>query len=139
MNDTAIGREDSWFSWGDRDCWPFVRILIVATVLLSAAHCRLGWKLDTSRLLAMPGQVLGVLSILAMISFALAELYLLLFAIPLYVLGVLNDWFYDLSWGLCRVLLRMRPGPLLALAGLSGEIALFGGLGLLIRRLLIGL
>lgn len=121
------------------DWWPSTRIAITAAVLGTAAHVFLGWQPPLRQVLAMPGQVLGVLSILAMISFTLADLYLLLFLIPLYIVGVLNDWFYDLSRWLCRVVLRMASGPLLAFSGLCGEIALFGGLGVVIRWLLLGL
>lgn len=43
-----------------------------------------------NRLLAMPGEVLGVAAILAMLSFALAELYLLVFALPIYIGGAMT-------------------------------------------------
>lgn len=124
-------------AWGDRDCWPFVRILIVAAALLSAGHFGLGWRIDLHYLLRVPGQVLGVLSVMAMISFVLAELYLLLFAVPLYVLGVLNDWAYSSSRWACRAVFRLRSAWLLALGGLLGEILLFSGLAYLVRRVLL--
>lgn len=121
------------------DWRPFTRITSTVVVLGLAAHQFLGWQPPLRRLPARPGQILGVLSLMAMISFALADLYLLVFLVPLYVVGVLNDWFYDLSRWLCRVVLRMMPGPLLALSALCGEIVLFGGLEAVIRRLLVGL
>ena len=135
MVDTALDQESSWLTWGERDYWPFIRMLIVAFSLGVAAHLWLGWRLDLRPLLAVPGQVLGILSILALISFALAELYLLLFVIPIYIVGVLNDWFYDATHWTLRIVLRLRSRALLAVLGLCGEIAIFGGLGLLIRQL----
>lgn len=110
----------------ERDWWPTWRMLITACVLGAAAHLYLGWSIDLHHLLAMPGQILGVLSILAMISFVLAELYLLIFLIPIYILGVLNDWFYNATRWVCRTVFRIRSAPLLTLFGLCGEIALFG-------------
>jgi hypothetical protein len=65
------------------DWWPFTRLLITAAVLGLWAHAFLGWSVEPRRLLSVPGQMLGVLSILAMISFVLADLYLLLFLGPL--------------------------------------------------------
>ncbi len=136
MAEATADQELSWFTWGERDCWPFVRILIVGAVLFGAGHSALGLKLDMHRLLRMPGQVLGVLSVMAMISFVLAELYLLLFAIPLYVLGVLNDWFYAIGQWVYRKALGETSSVMLAFVGVCGEVLLFGGLGLLIRRFL---
>lgn len=137
MNSTAIEREGFCLIWGDRDCWPFVRILIVTVVLLSAAPCLLGWTLDTSRLFAMARQVLGVVSVLALISFPLAELYLLIFAVPLYIIGVLNDWFYDASRWVCRAFFGIRSGTILALCGLLGECLFFNGLAYLLRSIFL--
>lgn len=119
------------------DWWPFTRIAITAAVLGAAAHIFLGWQPPLRQVLAMPAQMLGVLSILAMISFVLADLYLLLFLGPLYVVGVLNDWLYLASWHACRAILRLRPAWLLALGGLLGEILLFGGLAYMVRRILL--
>lgn len=118
------------------DWWPFTRLLISATTLGLAAHVFLGWEVQPRQLLALSGQMLGVLSILAMISFTLADLYLLLFLGPLYVVGVLNDWFYGASRWICRTVLRLQSTPLLALGGLCGEILLFGSLICLIRGLI---
>jgi hypothetical protein len=133
MEYAMVEREDSWLTWGDRDCWPFARIVIVGAVLGAAAHHCLGWRIDARRLMALPGQVLGVLSMAAMISFVLAELYLLLFAIPVYVIGVLNDWFYDASRWLGWTVFRLRSTVILALAGVCGEILFFGGAIYLLR------
>ena len=119
------------------DWWPFTRLLITAAVLGLAAHTFFGWSVEPRRLLSTPGQMLGVLSILAMISFILADLYLLAFLlVPLYVVGVLNDWFYLASRAACRVLLRLRSAPVLAVGGLCGEVLMFGSLALLIRAAL---
>lgn len=118
---------------GSRDWWPFTRLIIMAAALGLAVHFYLGWTVRPQELLALSGQMLGVLSILAMISFVLADLYLLLFLGPLYAVGVLNDWFYSAGWHACRAILRPRSAWLLALGGLCGEIVLFGGLGYLLR------
>ena len=118
------------------DWWPFTRLLITAAVLGLAAHTFFGWSVEPRRLLSTPGQMLGVLSILAMISFVLADLYLLLFLGPLYVVGVLNDWFYGVSRWACRAVLRLRSAWLLALGGLFGEILLFSALAYLVHRVL---
>jgi len=122
---------------GRIDWWPFTRLAITATALGAAAHTFLGWQPPLRQVLAMPGQTLGVLSILAMISFVLADLYLLLFLGPLYVVGVLNDWFYFASHCACRMVFRPKSAWLLALGGLCGEILLFGSLAYFLRRVLL--
>lgn len=122
---------------GGVDWWPFTRLLITAAVLGLAAHIFLGWQPPLRQILTMPGQMLGVLSILAMISFVLADLYLLLFLGPLYIVGVLNDGFYAASRRACRAVFRLRSAWLLALGGLLGEILLFSGLAYLVRRVLL--
>lgn len=120
----------------DRDWWPFTRIIITAAAIGLGAHFYLGWEVQPRELLALSGQVLGVLSILAMISFALADLYLLLFLIPLYVLAVLNDWTYFAGRWACRAIMGPRPAIVLAAGGLCGEVLIFGGLLYLLRWLL---
>lgn len=117
------------------DWWPLARIVITASVLALVAHIFLGWNVQPRHLLSMPGQIFGVLSLMAMISFALADLYLLLFLIPLWIVGVLNDWFYGVSRCACRAIFRFTSGAVLAFGGLCGEIFLFGGLGYLLHRL----
>lgn len=119
----------------DVDWWPFTRITIAAAVLGLAAHLFLGWQPPLRQLLAMPGQILGVLSLMAMISFALADLYLLVFLIPLLIVGILNDWFYGASRWVCRVMLRIQSARVLAIGGLCGEVLLFLAAGLLLRRI----
>ena len=121
----------------DRDWWPFTRLLIATAALGLGAHFYLGWQVRPRELLALSGQMLGVLSLLAMISFVLADLYLLLFLGPLYVVGVLNDYFYLASWHACRMILRFRSAWLLAIGGLCGEVLLFGGLACLLRSLIL--
>ncbi len=118
---------------GGVDWWPFTRLVITSAVLGVAAHVFLGWQFRPRELLALSGQILGVLSILAMFSFVLADLYLLVFLIPLYVAGVLNDLTYGASWWACRVVFQLRSARLLAFGGLCGEILLFGGLACLLR------
>lgn len=124
---------------GGIDWWPFTRFLITGAALGLSAHYYLGWRPDLHALARIPWNVFEILSLAALISFALAELYLLLFLIPLYALAVLNDWFYDSSRWLCRVIFRVRPLWVLNLAALCGEILSFGGLGLAVRQLLLRL
>jgi hypothetical protein len=109
------------------DWWPFTRITITAAILGLAAHLFLGWQPPLRQLLAMPGQVLGIVSLAAMISFALADLYLLVFLVPLLIVGILNDWFYSASRWACRRVLRIKSGAVLTSIGLCGEIVLFAG------------
>lgn len=116
----------AWFG-GGRDWWPFTRMLITAAILGLLAHLFLGWQVRPRELFALSGQILGVLSLLAMISFVLADLYLLVFLLPLYAVGVLNDWFYDFSRWICLKVFRLTSTTLLAFGGLLGEIVLFGG------------
>ena len=118
----------------DRDWWPFTRLLITAAVLGLAAHLYLGWTFRPQALLALSGQVLGVLAILTMFSFMLADLYLLAFLVPLYFVGVLNDWFYSASRWVCREVLGLNSSALLAAGGLLGEILMSIGLIYLVRR-----
>lgn len=124
---------------GPVDWWPFTRIIVTAAALGLAAHVFLGWQVRPRELFALSGQILGVLSILAMISFVLADLYLLLFLGPLYVVGVLNDWFYLAPRWAVRVAFRCESRFALGLAGLCGEVLLFGGLGFLLRHFASGL
>ncbi len=122
---------------GGIDWWPFTRLLVTGAVLGLSAHYYLGWSPDLRALARLPWNVFEILSFAALISFALADLYLLLFLIPLYALAVLNDWLYDFSYGACRVVFRLRHPALLALAGLCGEVGLFGTLAFLARGLLL--
>lgn len=124
---------------GGIDWWPFTRLLITGAVLGLSAHYCLGWSPDLRALARLPGNVFEILSLAALISFALADLYLLLFLIPLYAIAVLNDWFYDSSRWLCRVVFRLRPSLVLNLAALCGEILSFGGLGLAVRQVILRL
>ena len=119
----------------DRDWWPFTRLVITAAAMGLVANWVVGWKPRPEAIAAAFAQVLGVLSILAMISFALADFYLLLILIPLYAVATLNDWFYAAGRWACRAALGPKPTPLLAVGGLCGEILLFGGLGYLLHRL----
>ena len=122
---------------GGIDWWPFTRFLITGAVLGLSAHYYLGWRPDLRALARVPWNVFEILSLAALISFALADLYLLLFLIPLYALAVLNDWLYGFSYGGCLVVLRLRHPARLALAGLCGEVGLFGAIAFLARGLLL--
>lgn len=114
---------------GERDYWPFVRILLVSGILA-------GLNVDAHSLIRLPARLIGVLAVLAMLSFAAAELYLFVLATPLYVIGVLNDCFYKISRWVCMSGFGMRSSPALAVGGLLGELFLSGGLVLAVRRLL---
>ena len=110
---------------GGIDWWPFTRFLITGTVLGLSVHYYLGWRPDLRAMARLPWNVFEILSLAALISFALADLYLLLFLIPLYALAVLNDWFYDLSCWLIRNVLGMQWWLGIQLLGLGGQIILF--------------
>jgi hypothetical protein len=99
------------------------------------AHWKFGWNPAVRDLWALPGGLLTIFSFILLLSSAMAHVCLVALSIPLCGIILLNDWLYEISKQLCLVVLRMRPGPLLALSSLCGEIALFGGLGLLIVRL----
>lgn len=120
----------------NRDWWPFTRMIITAAALGAGVHFYLDWQVQPGPLLALAGQMFGVMSILAMISFALADVYLLAFLLPLYALAVLNDWFYQAAVWSLRIALRLRDGPALSLGGLCGEILLFGAMAFLLVRIL---
>lgn len=121
------------------DWWPLARLLITASVFGFAAHHYLGWTPDLRELATLPRRVFEVLSFCALISFGLAHLYLILLMFPIYAVVTLNDTFYDLSVAACRVVLRPRSNHAVALAGLCGQLALFGlclfALGRLAARL----
>lgn len=121
----------------DRDWWPFTRLLITASVLTAAAHVWFGWTPDARHLLSVPSQMLGVLSLLAMISFVLADLYLLVFLAPLYGVAVLNDWFYGVGRWVGGHVFGVESKALLAVSGLVGEVLLFGALVLLVSSLVL--
>lgn len=110
---------------GRVDWWPLTRMLITGAILGLAAHVLMGWQVRPQEILLLAGQMFGVLAILAMISFVLADLYLLVFLGPLYILAVANDWFYLASVRTGRTIFRLRSPLPLAIAGLCGEIALF--------------
>lgn len=118
------------------DWWPLARLLITASVIGLAAHCYLGWTPDLHEAVILPRRIFEVLSFCALLSFGLAHLYLLLLMFPIYAVVTLNDAFYDGSVAVVRAVLRLRSGRAVALAGLFGEIALFGGLTLALLRLL---
>ena len=111
---------------GERDWWPLTRLLTVAMVFGLLAHWRFGWNPVARDLWALPGGLLAIFVSIVMLSSTLAHLFLVAAAIPLCGIILLNDWLYDFSRASCRILLRMRSHVALNLAGLCGEIALFG-------------
>jgi hypothetical protein len=119
------------------DWWPSSRLAITAAVLGLGAHFFLGWQPPIRYVLALPCQIFEVTGLLAMVSFALADLYLLLFLVPLLVLAVLNDWFFLGSRFAAEFIVGRRSALVLNLLGLGGEILLFGALGLALRRLFL--
>lgn len=106
--------------------WPLTRLLMVLAGLGLWAHWRLGWNLPTLPQLERYafGQ-LAAFSLCAIFSSALARLYLAVLLFPLYATIVLNDWLYEGS----RFLLRLVSGPrspqVEAGCSLAGEFGLF--------------
>ncbi|MBI5595378.1 MAG: hypothetical protein HY928_04740 [Elusimicrobia bacterium] len=118
------------------DWWPLARLLTVLAVFGILAHARLGWTLDFRPLREFPRQVFEVFSLFTLLSFGLAHLYLVLLMLPLYALVTLNDTFYDATIWVARTVFRLRPGRVLSLAGLGGELLLFAAGAALIHRAL---
>lgn len=118
------------------DWWPLARLLTVLAVFEALAHVRFGWTLDPGRLAAFPRNVFEVFSLFTLLSFGLAHLYLVLLLFPIYAVVTLNDAFYDATVWVGRTVLRLRPGRVLSLAGLGGELLLFSAAALFIGRLL---
>jgi len=118
------------------DWWPLVRLLTVLFVFGTFAHFRLGWTFGPGRLAAFPREVFEVFSLFTLLSFGLAHLYLVLLMFPIYAVVTLNDSFYDAAVWVGRTVIRLRPGRVLSLVGLGGELLLFGaGAALILRAL----
>lgn len=118
------------------DWWSLTRVAITAVVLAAAAHVLIGWQPPLRHLLGMPVRMIGIMSLLAMVSFALADLYLLAFLVALLVVGILNDWLYAASRCVFVWVFRPRSASIIALGGLCGEIIMFGCLAWAIRAAL---
>jgi len=118
------------------DWWPLARLLVTASVLAFAAHHYLGWTPDPGELAALPRRSFEVLSFCTLLSFGLAHLYLVLLMLPLYAMVTLNDTFYDAAIWVVRTVFRLRPGRVLSLAGLGGELLFFAACTALIHRML---
>jgi hypothetical protein len=121
----------------DIDWWPSSRLAITATVLGLGAHLVLGWQPPVQNILALPGQLFGMTWLLAMVSFAVSEIYLLVLLIPLWIVAILNEWLYQCSRSVARMLLGGCPTVVLNLLGLGGEILLFFALEVVARRFLL--
>ena len=108
------------------DFWPLTRLLLVIAALGLWAHWRFGWNLPTLPQLERYafGQV-AAFSLCAMLSSALARLYLAVLLFPLYVTVVLNDWFYEGSRFLLRLVSGLHSPRGEAGCALAGEIGLF--------------
>ena len=119
------------------DWWPLTRLLTVLAVFGTFAHLRSGWTLELGRLTDISWQMFEVFSVFTLLSFALAHLYLLLLMLPIYAVVTLSDTLYDAAIWVGRTVFRLRPGRLLSLAGLGGELVLFSAAALFIRRLLV--
>ncbi|MDE2038647.1 MAG: hypothetical protein KGO96_03920 [Elusimicrobia bacterium] len=137
MTDATMSRENSCLSWGERDWWPLTRLLTVGLAFGLLAHWKLGWNPVARDLWALPGGILTILSFVVLLSPAMAHVCLVVLAIPMCGIIMLNDWLYDLSRASCRVFLGTRSRVVLDLAGLSGEIALFGLLFYLLKVYLL--
>jgi len=118
--------ELSWFTWGERDWWPLTRLLTVGLAFCLLAHWAFGWNLGARNLWALPGGILAIFSFVLLLSSGLAHVCLVVLMAPVCGIILLNDWFYDLSRAVCQILLRTHSHIVLNLAGLCGEIALFG-------------
>ena len=118
------------------DWWPLARLLTVLAVFGILAHVRLGWTLDLGPLRVFPRQVFEVFSLFTLLSFGLAHLYLILLMLPFYALVALNDTFYEATIWVGQTVFRLRPGRVLSLAGLGGELLLFAASAALIHRAL---
>ncbi len=124
-------------AWDERDWWPLTRLLIVGLAFGLLAHWKFGWNPVARDLWALPGGVLTILFFVVLLSSTMAHVCLVVLAIPLCGIIMLNDWLYDFSRASCRVYLRTRSRVALNLAGLCGEIALFGLLFYLLRVYLL--
>lgn len=125
------------YPWSERDWWPLTRLLMVGLAFGLHAHWKFGWNPHPRDLWALPGGILAILSFIVLLSSSMAHVCLVVLAIPMCGIIMLNDWLYDFSRAGCRVFLGERPRVVLNLAGLSGEIALFGLLFYLLKVYLL--
>ncbi|OYV35757.1 MAG: hypothetical protein B7Z81_08335 [Acidocella sp. 20-61-6] len=109
------------------------RLLTVGLSFGLLAHWKFGWNPVARDLWALPGGILTILSFVVLLSATMAHVCLVVLAIPMCGIIMLNDWLYDFSRASCRVFLGTRSRVVLNLAGLSGEIALFGLLFYLLK------
>lgn len=124
---------------GERDWWPLTRLLAVAFSFGLLAHCRFGWNPPLRDLWALPGGLATIFLFAVALSSTLAHVFLIAAAIPLCGIILLNDWLYDATCWILRTVLRLRSRISVAVLGLCGEVALFGGIALLIRKFLVGI
>lgn len=119
------------------DPWPLIRLLSVLFTLGLWAHWRLGWT--PPALPAFSRSALGVFEafcLCALVSFSLTRVFLAVLMFPLFATIVLNDWFYDCSHWLLRIVAGPRSPWLSSGLALGGELGLFLSLAYLIERLL---
>ncbi len=121
--------------WAERDCWPLTRLLVVALAFGWIAHWRFAWNPAWRDVWALPGGIAAIFLTIVALSSGLAHVVLVAAAIPLCGIILLNDWLYDLSAAAYRVALRPRSAGIIALAGLIGELVLFGGLAYAVHAL----
>ncbi|MDE2038441.1 MAG: hypothetical protein KGO96_02860 [Elusimicrobia bacterium] len=137
MNGISDGDAAFGLVWTERDWWPLSRLLAVCLAFGLFAHFRLGWNPHPRELWTITGGIAVILSFIVMLSSGLAHVCLIVLMIPLCGIILCNDWFYDASYWLAQLALRLRSRPLFAALGLCGEILLFAGLAVLLRRLLV--
>jgi len=118
-----------WTRCTQWNLWPLTRLLIVLATLGLWAHWRFDWRPPA---LPQVGEfVLGQIAVFflcSLVSSILGQLYLLVLTFPLLAAIVLNDWFYEGSRWLLRLISGPRPPRLEAGLALAGELGLFVGL-----------
>ncbi|MFA6093667.1 MAG: hypothetical protein WCU88_08930 [Elusimicrobiota bacterium] len=117
--------------------WPLIRLLSAVAVIGLWLHWRFDCRLPTLRECGSTGLALfEVMSLCALFSFALAHVFLVVLNFPFYAIVVLNDWFYEGSRWVFRLLMGPSSPRLTAGLSLAGELGLFLGTCRLIEFLL---
>ena len=110
------------------DPWPLVRLLTVLATLALWVHWHFGWALPSFSDLGMATFGLFELFCLcSLLSVGLTHLFLVVLLFPIYATIVLNDWFYDRSHEILRILAGPRSPALIGGLALCGELGMFLG------------
>ena len=75
-----------------RDWFPLVRLITVAAVILLGLHLIPSWQAAVGDVSALPVRLLEGFITIALVSFVLAQVYLVLAVIPVVVVVYLNQW-----------------------------------------------